>query len=283
MLRRSLARTVRAVAPLVASLALASTIGTAPLAAQIAPGSSFTFTGVANAFDLGTPGVRLDFVVPNTVDPTSVSRGFKSLDTSSPLSFAMAPFIVGAGPQRIPSLFTLGAYTFNLSGLQSSGYGFDGCLAPTPEIGQRCTPLQLPLANQPPVPIEEIVPSPFYLENIASGDPANPIASYIAFDFFGTVSGPGGQLNEFRGTIGAFAPVDFVTVLRSLEGASVDGEPFFIPFTGTIVTGERVNRNFSVGNDLELTPTTTTPEPTTWALVGLGLTGVGVMARRRRA
>ncbi len=237
----------------VPGLTFAALVFTAATAiAQITPGSTFVLAGAADATDIGSPGVVLDF------SPYAVTGGLMNAGGGLGVAIGGVPgaltrIVVGAGPQPIPGFLTLGGYTFQLDYLPSGRYEQADCRV-APDVGQRCTPLQSP----------GTAISPFYLANRASGDVNAPIDALVSFDLVGTVTDPYGVTSAFSGTISStFTGLSYQEVLGALEGQGLDGLTN-VPFTGTFVTGAVL------------------PEPGTYALVGAGLVGLAGVARRRR-
>ncbi len=266
-------------APLALLCAAAAAAPLAPAAAQIAPGSTLVFTGSADALDLGTPGVRLDFA-PDIVASTTDNTGtFERLNrhNGGGVGGTAQPFVVGQGPQRIRNFFVLGGYRFTLDSLPSGRFGQADCyVAAMP--GQTCTPYQSAL-GEPRPGVDKL--SPFYLANLAFADPNVVDATLVQFDLFGTVTGPGGATSPFLGVISTLLPGSYQQVLGGLEQAGGAGLPLpGVPFTGTFVTGDLATLAASRGGTLA--QVTTTPEPSGVALVAAGLGAVGAAARRRR-
>lgn len=234
--------------------ALALTFGTVAATAQLAPGSTLVLNGAADATDIGSPGVVLDF------SPYAVTGGFTNTGSFSGLNAmsggapgALTSVTVGVGTQQIPSFLTIGGYTFNLVSLPSGKYEQADCRV-APVVGQRCTPPQSPGTAL----------SPFYLENVSSGYADAPFTALVAFDLVGTVTDPHGIMSAFTGTISStFEGLSYQEVLGALEGQGPEGLPD-VPFSGTFVAGEVL------------------PEPGTYALVAAGLLGVAGVVRRRR-
>lgn len=237
-------------------------------AAQLARGSTLTFTGTADATDIGLGGVVLDFSGPVTAGAAGNTGAFASLNRPSGagLSGHIADVRVGNGAQRVRNFFVLGGYRFDLLSLPSGGYGQDACYTEDFAVGQTCTPYQ---SVQGKPEINDGL-SPFYVANVYSGDPEAPINSTAAFDLFGTVTGPGGARSYFTGTIAStFVGLPYQYVLWTLEN---DGLPD-VTFTGTFTVG-----GAATGTAGE----TVAPEPGTYALVAAGLVGTAAAARRRR-
>ena len=203
------------------AFALAATVAAAPAVtttagAQLTPGSTLYFTGTADATDIGSPGVILNFdkkVFADAFANTGVFAAFNDAKGKS-TSGKIQNILVGNGPQPIEKFLQFGAYRFDLASLPSSGYGQDECrIDPAP--GQTCTPYQSPGFEL----------SPFYLVNYASGDPDNPISSTVAFDLIGTVRGPGNAMSSFFGTISTTVPgVPYQYVLYGLEAGRTAGD-----------------------------------------------------------
>jgi hypothetical protein len=277
MIRVSRARAA-ALAPslalaLAASLALSPAVAPALLEAQVAPGSRLTFTGTADATDLGTPGVALDFVPQVTTQAGGNTGTFASLDRRGGTVGTIADLVVGQGAQVIPGFLVFGDYRFDLAALPPGPFGQSQCyVAPAP--GQQCTPYQSELND--PRPTDPL--SPFYLTNLASDDASAPIAgALVAFNLVGTVTGPAGGTSEFFGTIATtFDGLSFQEVLGGLEGLGAVGLPYpAITFTGTFVAGRPT---FAAG----LADVTVTPEPASAALVAGGVAALGLARGRRR-
>ena len=221
-----------------------------PAAAQIAPGSTLVFTGMADATELGSAGVRLEFAEPVTIDPSANSGSFASLtEMLRGATGSLETLTVGAGPQSITDFLRVGPYSFDLAYVPSGPYGQDDCYV-APAVGQRCTPFQLPGFEL----------SPFYLENVASGGSDALFTALVSFDVEGTVRG-GGATSAFSGTISAtFEGLSYQEALAGLEQDGLRG----VPFTGTFVAHSSV-----------------VPEPSTIALVATGLAGIAGAAWRR--
>lgn len=231
--------------------AAALALGTTSAAAQIATGSTLAFTGAADATDVGSAGVVLDFS-PYALTSGSTNTGAFAFLNAAP--GALKQLTVGSGAQWIPGFLTIGGYTFDLRNLPSGPYPQTDCRV-APVVGQRCTPFQSP----------GTAISPFDLVNQASGDPNAPINALVSFDLSGTVVDPNGYTSAFTGTISStFVGLSYQDVLGALEGQGPAGLPD-VPFTGTFVAGAVL------------------PEPGTYALVAAGLAGVGLVARRRRS
>ncbi len=250
----------------------ATTVATAAVAtaaaAQIAPGSTLTFTGTADATDVGLGGVFLNFV-PRVVAAQSGNTGsFASLDSrGAGVSGQIDDIRVGNGPQSIPNFLTLGGYRFTLTSLPTGPYGQDACYI-DPAPGQTCTPYQSVQGN----PSVNAGLSPFFVENVESGNSDAPINSTAAFRVLGTVAGPGGAMSDFVGTISAsFIGLPYQYALYTLEQEGLQG----LTFTGTFVAGASITGAADGGLAV-------VPEPATYALVAAGLVGIGGVARRRR-
>lgn len=236
----------------------AAALTSAPAGAQIAAGSQFTFSGTADATDVGADGVVLAFgayAAASGAGNTGSFAAFNALPGGAPVT--LANVLVGVGPQPVPAFLTVGGYTFALAALPSGRYAQDDCYV-APQVGQRCTPIQTPGTAL----------SPFYLANEATGDPDYPFVALAAFDFVGTVTDPAGFTSAFTGTISTrFVGASYQEVLQGLEAQGLDGVPG-LPFEGTITAGPIVS--------------TAAPEPGTVALVGAGLAAVAAAGRRRR-
>jgi hypothetical protein len=268
--------------------ALALSMAAAPAAAQLTPNSRLTFTGTANATDLGTPGVLLEFE-PTVVAATSGNSGaFARLNggASAPaVTGTIGNILVGQGPQPVTGLLTIGGYRFDLLALPSGTYGQADCYV-APARGQRCTPYQSVLGDPKPTDAR----SPFNLANVATGRPGAPLTAVASFNLIGTVTAPGGATADFFGTISSsFAGMSFQEVLGGLEFLGGNGLPYpGITFTGTFIVGTPGARLAAFDDEAlyDEVAVAVTPEPGTVALVAGGLVGVAGMAgaaRRRRS
>ena len=225
-----------------------ATLGSAA-SAQIAAGSRLDFAGTVNATDIGADGIVLDFV-PGTIETGATSTGIFAGLTAA--KGAIRGITVGVGPIALQNFVTVGGYRFDVSYIPVGSFGQDQCYV-MPAVGQTCTPIQSPAEH----------PSPFDLTNFDSGNPDAPIRSVAAFHLLGTVTGPGGISGDFFGMIAtSFPTMSFQEALQTVETTGIDG----IHYTASFVVG---------------TPTTTAPEPSTWALVASGLVVLGGVVRRR--
>lgn len=259
------------------ALVLTAAFTAATASAQIAVGSRLGFTGVADAKDVGTPGVELDFVPTVDVDADGNTGAFAALNrrNGNGLTGSIADLVVGNGPQRVQNFLVIGGYRFDLLSLPSGPYGQADCYV-DPMPGQTCTPFQSVLGD----PETNAGLSPFFLANTVSGYPEAPITALVSFNLFGTVTGPGGAMSEFFGTISStFEGLSFQEVLGGLEGAGMYDQALpGVTFSGSFVTGRQIRGD-------EVVDVAVTPEPASFALVGAGLAGVATLAgvaRRRR-
>ncbi len=266
MPRPSLSGAPRAILAVVARAALPSTLllalSAAPASSQ--SGGTLTFTGTADAVDLGSPGVLLEFGQMR-VDPGGNTGIFSYLNNNGRRGAAgsMQPFVVGSGAQSVSRVLHIGGYSFDLSFLPSGTYGQDECYV-GPEVGQRCTPYQLPGYDL----------SPFYLENVAAAGSDAMFTAIVSFDVAGTVTGRG-TTQAFTGTItSVFEGLSFQEALIDLEQHGLTD----VPFTGTFVVGAEGTRTMMLAS----TSATVTPEPGTVALMGTGLAVLVVVGWRRR-
>jgi hypothetical protein len=254
-------RLLRAAAVAAAAAAVAPA---APLGAQIAEGSRLSFTGTADATDVGTSGVLLDFDTRVVADASGNTGSFAALNRPGGpgVSGAIADVRVGNGPQAVPNLLVLGGYRFDLTFVPSGASPQEACYV-EPVVGQQCTPYQSEIGVWPPSGSL----SPFYLVNAPSGDPGAPFTAVAAFDVVGTVTGPGGASSPFSGTLAStFVGRSYQEVLYTLEQQGLAQ----VTFAGTFVAGAPT------------APGTVAPEPSAVALVAAGLAGVAGAARRRR-
>lgn len=253
----------------IAAFALVATSAAAsPAVAQIAPGSTLFFSGMADATDIGGMGVLLDFTRHVTADPTANTGAFASLnEPHGPAVGSIETMRVGTGPQQVGKVVHFGPYRFDLEYLPSGQYGQDDCYV-MPEVGQRCTPYQFPSYEL----------SPFYLENVAaSGDSDALFTALVSFDVVGQVTARG-ETTDFRGTLTAtFEGLSYQEALAGLEQSGLEN----VPFTGMFVAGTGTSGLRPLA--LSAAATTVTPEPSTAALVAIGLAGVAGVARRRRS
>lgn len=255
-----------------AGLALIAAAATSSSAsAQIAPGSTLTFTGIADAIDLGSPGVFLDFDKRVTAGLVEATGSFSSLNPkpkkpgSKPAKGAngsIRSITVGNGPQSVRKFVQFGPYKFDLTSVPSGSYGQDDCYI-APEVGQRCTPYQSPGFEL----------SPFYLENMAAPSGSDGMfTALVKFDVAGVVTAHG-RTSNFTGTFTAmFDGLSYQEALGGLEQYGMEG----IPFTGVFVTDASAARTMALSAQA-----TVTPEPTTAVLVAIGLVGMMGVARRR--
>ena len=262
-----------------AALAFSAGAVAQPAAAQIAPGSTLIFSGTADATDVGLGGVVLDFTKHVVAASSGNTGAFASLNTrGNGATGKIADVRVGNGPEYIANFLQFGGYKFTLFGLPSGPYGQDACYV-DPVPGQTCTPYQSVQGN----PMVNAGLSPFYVANTASIDPTAPINSTAAFDVFGTVSGPGGAMSLFTGTIASsFVGLPYQYVLYTLEQQGLQG----LNFTGTFTTGPGVlagaQERATLAGTVFTPDATVTPEPATLGLVAVGFVGAMAAARRGR-
>lgn len=245
-----------------AALALAATAPT-PADAQIAPGSTLVFSGTADASELGSPGVLLDFAKHVIADPAANTGTFASLDRQHGVAVGSIETVtVGNGPQHTRKVVHFGPYRFDLEYVPSGQYGQDECYVP-PTVGQRCTPYQLPGYEL----------SPFYLENVAAASSDAMFTALVSFDVAGSVTARG-RTSTFTGTFAAvFEGLSYQEALGGLEQYGMEN----VPFTGTFVVGGTAPAARLAA------AATVTPEPATAALMAIGLAGLAALARRRRS
>jgi hypothetical protein len=275
-----------AVAALTVACAAATALPAATLGAQITNGSTLVFTGVADATDVGTPGVTLDFTKRVEADPKANTGTFAGLNKKNGANGSIQSILVGNGPKSVETFLRIGAYTFDLRAMPSGMYGQEECYI-EPVIGQKCTPFQSAIGD----PTDNLGLSPFFVQNWASDDPNAPFTSVAAFNVLGTVNGPGHASASFFGTIGAtFVGQSYQEVLMTLEAVGLQG----VTFTGTFVVGTpaamlaggTIGRTALAAQDAPgavLAAESVVPEPSTYALLATGLGVLGVAARRRRA
>jgi hypothetical protein len=265
MMRRTPARRA-ALAALTLATAAAATTLTSPAAAQVAPGSTLTFTGTADATDLGSPGVQLDFAKHVTADPSANTGTFASLNSAHRgANGSIESLVVGSGPQQVRKVVHFGPYKFDLQVVPSGSYGQDDCYV-APAVGQRCTPYQLPGYDL----------SPFYLENVAASGSDAMFTALVSFDVAGTVTAQG-RTSDFFGTITTtFEGLSYQEALMGLEQFGLED----VPFTATFTAGRRPARVRALASVAEAS--TVAPEPSTAVLLVTGLAGVAGLARRRR-
>jgi hypothetical protein len=117
-------RTALAVLALVVPATVAAVAS--PAAAQIAPGSTLVFTGTADATDLGSPGVLLDFGRHVTAGTSANTGAFASLNNQGHgATGSIERLTVGTGVQPIGNVVHLGGFTFDLEWVPSGSYGQD--------------------------------------------------------------------------------------------------------------------------------------------------------------
>ncbi len=239
--------------------------------AQVAPGSTLRFTGMADAMDLGSPGVLLDFDKRVTADPLGGTGTFASLNPkpkkpgkkpAKGANGSIRSITVGNGPQSVRKFVQFGPYKFDLEYVPSGVYGQDDCYV-APEVGQRCTPYQSPGYEL----------SPFYLENLAAAPGSDAMfTALVKFDVAGLVTAHG-RTSGFTGTFTTmFEGVSYQEALGGLEQYGLED----IPFTGSFVADGPAFRMMALSAQ-----TTVTPEPSTVMLMAIGLVGVMVVARKR--
>jgi hypothetical protein len=249
---------------LVTTTTLAATAALAsPATAQTSLGT-LVVTGVADATELGSPGVLLDFTQHVRIDPAANTGIFAHLNNGGAgAAGSMGSITVGSGPQPVSSVLHIGGFRFDLAFLPSGAFGQDDCYV-APAVGQQCTPYQLPG--------DEL--SPFYLENVAAGGSDAMFSAIVSFDMTGTVTGHG-QRHAFTGTITAFFEgLSYQEALMGLEQHGLRG----VPFTGTFVVGADGAHAATVAS----ASASVVPEPSTAALVAAGLAAMAGVARRRK-
>lgn len=245
---------------------LAALAGASPAAAQLTPGSTLVFSGTADAIDVGSDGVLLDFTTHVMADPSANTGSFASLNNPHHGAVGSAETItVGHGPQPVRKFVHFGPYKFDLVAVPSGAYGQDDCYI-MPAVGQRCTPYQFPSYEL----------SPFYLENVAGGSDAM-FTALVSFDVTGTVTAHG-RTASFTGTItSTFEGLSYQEALAGLEQFGLED----VPFTATFVVDGGATRASAML--FSAADAAVVPEPSTVALVATGLAATAALARRRRA
>lgn len=293
MHRSVVSRVASLAGPSVLAAATAIVVGASAATAQLAPGSTLTFTGTADATDIGLGGVLLDFDGPVVAAATGNTGAFASLNDPrrGGTRGTIADLRVGNGVQVIPSFLQFGGFKFTLLGLPTGRYGQAACYTETFAVGQTCTPYQS-IQGKPWI---NVGLSPFSVANV-SENPDGSLNSTASFDLFGTVTGPGGATSFFTGTIAAaFAGLPYQVALYTLEQQGLQGLTFTGTFTTTsLLAGLRTGASAGTAGDTlvdDASPLpaigvdpTVAPEPATTVLLSVGLLAtVGGVRRRRRA
>jgi hypothetical protein len=218
------------------------------------PSGTLNFAGTVRASAPDPINVFLDFLPsPGPANPINISvqggntGDFAVFNPSLPIPGVFGTIqdlLAAPGASVIPAFVTVPGFTFNLEFVAPGTNPLPPCFD-APAIGQSCTPPS----------------TPFNLENISSGNAADPISSSVSFSVRGTVVGAGGVSAFFGSFTAQFPGVPYQELLAALVpgGSTVD-----VSFSATFVASN-------------------IPEPSTYLLMATGLLGlVGASRLRRR-
>ena len=153
---------------------------------------------------------------------------------------------VGSGAYSVPNFFQIAGYTFSITNVTPGNYASTSCSDPA-AAGQTCT----------------IPGTPFNLVNTAAGGGLN---STLSFSVSGLVTVPSATTYDYSATFTSQFTSSYQQVINEMD------------------SGGTAPNSYSVVLQATQPGVTTTPEPTTFAMLGSGLLGlVGMVRVRRRA